>query len=87
VLRFIYNGHSRVVEPHAYGVTATGEVVLHAFQVEGESGSRPPPGWRTFNVALIEELTATEGRFSVARPGYVRGEPALETVWAALEVK
>lgn len=84
VLRFVYNGHARVVEPHAYGVAATGEVVLHAFQVEGESASRPPPGWRTFNVALIEALAATEGRFSDSRPGYVPGEPALATVWAAV---
>ncbi len=87
VLRFVYNGHARVVEPHAYGVSATGETVLHAFQIEGESASKPPPGWRTFNVALIEKLAATEGRFSSARPGYVQGEPALETVWAVLELK
>lgn len=87
VLRFVYNGHVRVVEPHAYGVTATGEVVLHGFQIEGESASKPPPGWRTFSVALIEKLAVTEERFSSARPDYVQGEPALETVWAALEVK
>lgn len=31
VLRFTYNGHVRVVEPHAYGVSAAGETVLHAF--------------------------------------------------------
>lgn len=86
VLRFVYNGHARVVEPHAYGVAATGETVLHAFQVEGESASRPPPGWRTFNVALIEALAATEGRFADSRPGYVSGEPALATVWAAVDV-
>jgi len=85
VLRFNYNGHARVVEPHAYGVNATGEVVLHAFQTEGDSSSRPPPGWRTFNVGLIEELAATNERFSQARAGYVPGEPPLETVWAVLE--
>lgn len=85
VLKLVYNGHARVVEPHAYGVAATGEVVLHAFQIEGGSTSKPPPGWRTFSVALIEKLEVTEARFSQARPGYVPGEPVMEMVWAALE--
>lgn len=85
VLRFVYNGHARVVEPHAYGVSATGEAVLHAFQIEGESASKPPPGWRTFNAALIEHLAVTERSFSGPRPTYVPGEPPLATVWAALE--
>lgn len=85
VLRFTYNGHARVVEPQAYGLSATGEVVLHAFQTKGGSASKPPPGWRTFNVGLIENLAATEARFSRARPGYVPGEPGLTPVWAALE--
>jgi hypothetical protein len=85
VLRFTYNGHMRLVEPHAYGVAATGETVLHAFQIEGESASIPPPGWRTFNVNLIVDLVVTERRFLEARPDYVRGELGLQAVWAALE--
>jgi hypothetical protein len=87
VLRFTYNGHVRWVEPHAYGVAATGETVLHAFQIEGESASTPPPGWRSFSVSLIEGPVVTERRFLEARPDYVKGEPGLQVVWAALEVK
>lgn len=85
VLRFTYNGHVRVVEPHAYGVAATGETVLHAFQVEGGSVSKPPPGWRTFNVSLIESPVVTERRFLKARPDFVGAESGLQVVWAALD--
>ncbi len=84
VVSFVYNGHARLVEPHAYGVSATGEVVLHAFQIEGESASKPPPGWRTFNVMLIGDLTVTDRKFNEPRPDYAQGEPPLAAIWAAL---
>ncbi len=39
VITFTYAGHARVVEPHAYGVAATGETILHGVQTDGGSVS------------------------------------------------
>jgi len=56
VLRFKYHGHARQVEPHALGRTTGGRLALLGWQVSGGSASEPPPGWRTFVAAEIEEL-------------------------------
>ena len=82
VLHFTYRGHARVVEPHAYGRNTKGEPVLHAFQTEGGSASRPPPGWRTFAVAAIEAASLGEGTFKEARDGYSPNELRLSPLWA-----
>lgn len=87
VLSFVYKGHSRVVEPHAYGVSATGDAVLHAFQIEGGSASKPPPGWRTFNVTLIENMTSMDARFVEPRADFVRAAPVLTSTWAVVGAK
>jgi predicted DNA-binding transcriptional regulator YafY len=82
VLRFTYRGHARVVEPHAYGRNTKGEAVLHAFQTEGTSASRPPPGWRTFTASAIEQLKVGELSFAQARDGYSPNELRLAPLWA-----
>ncbi|AKC84081.1 hypothetical protein IMCC26134_10680 [Verrucomicrobia bacterium IMCC26134] len=82
VLRFTYRGHARAVEPHAYGRNTKGETVLHAFQTEGTSASRPPPGWRTFTVSAIEQLKLEELSFAQARDGYSPNELRLAPLWA-----
>lgn len=84
VVIFHYNGHARTVEPHAYGKAGKGELVLHGYQTEGGSVSRPPPGWRTFSVAGIQDLKLGELNFAEARDGYSPNELRLEPLWAEL---
>jgi hypothetical protein len=87
LLHFTYGGQSRVVEPHAYGVSASGEVVLHGYQVAGGSNSVPPPGWRTFTVANIDGLVEARTGFSGARRDYSGERLKLDPTWAELTVK
>jgi hypothetical protein len=82
VLRFTYRGHARVVEPHAYGRNTKGDAVLHAFQTEGGSASRPPPGWRTFSADAIESPELGERTFAQAHDGYSPNELRLDPLWA-----
>jgi hypothetical protein len=82
VLRFTYRGLARVVEPHAYGRNSRDDAVLHAFQTEGGSASRPPPGWRTFSAGLIEAPSLGEQTFAHARDGYSPNELRLDPLWA-----
>ena len=82
LLHFSYQGHARVVEPHAYGVSSAGEVVLHGYQTAGGSASEPPPGWRTFTVAEMSEIVAAEAGFSRPRKSYTGERPRLDPLWA-----
>ncbi len=82
MVNFSYGGFARVLEPHAYGVSMTGEVVLHGYQTAGGSSSVPPPGWRTFTVSGISDLVVTERRFAKPRADYSAERPRLEPLWA-----
>jgi hypothetical protein len=68
-LEFTYHGHPRRAEPHALGQMKDGRLALLAWQVSGGSQSEPPPGWRTFLVAEIDELRLRPEIFT-ARPDY-----------------
>ncbi len=82
LITFTYRGHLRVVEPHAYGCNAKGDAILLAFQIEGSSASRPPPGWRTFSAGAIEALKLGDRSFAQARDGYSPNELRLSPLWA-----
>jgi predicted DNA-binding transcriptional regulator YafY len=69
VLEFRYHGHARRVEPHALGRMKDGDVALLGWQVEGGSRSEPPPGWRNFLMAEIEQLRVSADKF-VPRTDY-----------------
>lgn len=84
VITFVYEGHSRTVEPHACGLARSGESVLHGYQTEGGSASGTVPGWRTYAVDKIESLRVTDTRFPGARAGYDADRPKLDPVWAEL---
>ncbi len=84
LVQFTYGGHVRVCEPHAYGVGAEGAAILHTFQVAGGSASKPPPGWRTFAVAGIEDLVLTQRRFVRVRAGFNEERPRLDPAWAEI---
>lgn len=71
VITFIYEGHSRTVEPFTLGVHKdTGKVVLCAWQIAGycESGRQPP--WRLFTVSDICSVQVLDETFAASRPGY-----------------
>ena len=87
LLHFSYHGYARVVEPHAYGVSAAGEVVLHAYQTGGGSVSEPPPGWRTFTVAEMSEVAVAEVGFSGPRRSYTGERPKLDPLWAEVSAR
>ncbi len=64
VVRFRYRGLTRWVQPHALGRLRNGRNALLGWQASGDSRSTPPPGWRTFLLAQIEELRVTYDRFA-----------------------
>ncbi|HET9839509.1 MAG TPA: WYL domain-containing protein [Candidatus Angelobacter sp.] len=61
LLRFLYHGKIRIVEPQDYGIQK-GAVHLFTYQFAGESSSGTLPDWRKFAVksmAKVELLSKT----------------------------
>ena len=62
LVAFTANGHSRVAEPHDYGVKE-GIARLFYYQTGGRSSSRPPRGWRWAELANMSDLHILDQTF------------------------
>ncbi len=84
LISFIYDGQSRVVEPHTYGVDTKGHRALRAYQVRGYTKLGQLPAWRFFHVDRISGLTILQETFAGPRDGYKRGDKAFATIQCQL---
>jgi hypothetical protein len=66
LIKFIYAGQPRVIEPHILGVNGGITQVL-GYQVGGSSSSGDIPEWRRFDLPKIIELQLTASSFSGRR--------------------
>lgn len=82
VLRFLYNGQARVVEPRTYGISTSGNEVLRGYQREGGSVSRTAARLKLFELAKISKLEMTGDRFASARPEHNPNDSAMIEVFA-----
>jgi hypothetical protein len=84
VLSLIYDGISRRVEPHAYGMGTSGNELLRCYQIAGSHGSDKPHDWDLLIVSKISALSNAGDTFAGPRPGYRRGDKAMSTIYAEL---
>ncbi len=84
LLEFNYQGFYRVVEPHTHGVFSNGNELLVAFQIDGESKSRKPPFWSSFQTSEIENLFIIDEAFLEPRYGYKRGDSRFREIYSEL---
>jgi hypothetical protein len=66
MIRLVYHGKERIVEPHDHGVL-NGAVQLLGYQVAGSS-SRALPNWILMKVQEIVDLELLEKTFAGGRP-------------------
>src|SRR3954462_780250 len=66
MIRLVYHGKERLVEPHDHGVL-NGSVQLLGYQIAGSS-SRPLPNWILMKVEEIADLVLLEMTFPGGRP-------------------
>jgi hypothetical protein len=66
MIRLVYHGKERLVEPHDHGVL-NGAVQLLGYQVAGFS-SRPLPNWILMKVTEMADLDMLEKTFAGGRP-------------------
>ena len=83
VVRFLYDGYLRSVEPHVYGVTARGNQALRGYQ-RNYGGLTPEPGWHIFRLDRMTGFASTTNTFEHARPGYEAADEVMGGFFARL---
>lgn len=74
VITLDYTAGQRSVEPHAFGLSSNGDLLLRAYQTEGASESGEHRWWKLFRIDRIRSLNLGEASFDGARPEYKRGD-------------
>ncbi len=85
LIRFIYDGYERIVEPHLYGISTANNEMLSGWLVGGWSESRSEPGWRNYLVRDMQHVHALADRFDGPRPRYNAFDPQVRQVFCRLE--
>jgi hypothetical protein len=85
LLRFVYEGYERVVEPHYYGVNTAGHESVSGWLVGGWSASETEPGWRMFLVEGMRDVAASAEAFDGPREGYNADDPHYVRVYCQLD--
>lgn len=89
VIEFYYHGGFRAAEPFCLGVTVSGEAdneSLLCYQVGGYSEFGNPVGWKLYRASEIEDLEATNERFSGDRPGYDPDNLEMLTIYGCVSL-
>jgi hypothetical protein len=66
MIRLVYHGKERVVEPHDHGIL-NGSVQLLGYQIAGSS-SRSLPNWILMKVNEMDDVEPLEATFAGGRP-------------------
>ena len=83
LLQIDYNGGTRIVEPHCYGVTTAGNEGLRVYQVDGYS-STSQMGWKMFDMSNASNVILLDRKFSGPRLGYKRNDKGMSKIFAQL---
>ena len=83
LIEFIYDGESRVVEPHCYGLSTKGNEVLRAYQVDGYSSSGNM-GWKMYDLGKANSINVLDDTFDESRNGYNRRDKAMSEIYSEL---
>ena len=85
LIRFVYEGYERIIEPHLHGINAANHEMLSGWLVGGWSESRPEPGWRNYLVKDMHDVHALAEHFEGPRPRYNAFDPKVRQVFCRLE--
>ena len=81
-LRFTYDGQSRVVEPHTFGMDRKGQMALRAYQLSGGSRSGKATGWKMFHADAMHDVEVLVDTFPYPHPGHRNGEGSFWSIHA-----
>ena len=84
LLRFVYEGYERIVEPHLYGINTANHEMVSGFLVGGWSASETEPGWRNFLVSEMHDIHALAEGFGGPRAGFNPEDASFRQVFATV---
>ena len=67
VVQILYAGGARIVQPHAILRKPDGTELLEAYQVKGHSDSGVEHGWKSFDLARVEQVELRAETFEPRR--------------------
>lgn len=79
VLKFNYDGKSRITEPHTYGKTTAGNEAVRAYETSGGD-----PGWALFLIEKIDKLSMSGSLFSKKRVGYKQKDKEMSEIFCEI---
>ena len=79
LVEFDYEGESRTVEPHCYGLTTAGNEAIRAYQVDGYSSSGKM-GWKLYDLSKAEDIKVLDEIFEV-RYDYKKGDKGMSRIY------
>ena len=82
VITFDYEGESRTVEPHCYGVTTKGNEAIRAYQIDGYSSSGTM-GWKLYDLSKADDVEVLNETFDI-RDGYKKGDKGMSRIFAEI---
>lgn len=82
VITFDYDGESRTVEPHCYGLTTKGNEAIRAYQVGGYSSSGKM-GWKLYDLSNADNIEIVNETFDV-RDGYKKDDKQMSRIFAEI---
>ena len=82
VIEFIYDGESRTVEPHCYGLTTKGNEAIRAYQIDVYSSSGKM-GWKMYDLSKAENIQILDEPFEI-RDEYKKGDKGMSEIYCEL---
>ncbi len=85
LLRFVYEGYERIVEPHVYGINTQSHEMLSCYLVGGWSASKAEAGWRNYLVREMHDVQVLAEPFAETRAGFNPQDDAFRQVYCRLD--
>lgn len=82
LLEFEYEGYSRIVEPHCYGLTTKGNEAIRAYQVDGYSSSGRM-GWKLYDLSKADNFEILDDIFET-RGDYKQGDKGMSEIFVEI---
>lgn len=82
VITFDYEGESRTVEPHCYGLTTKGNEAIRAYQIDGYSSSGELT-WKMYTLSKADNIEVLDETFEV-RGDYKKGDKGMSRIFAEI---
>lgn len=82
VITFDYDGDSRTVEPHCYGLTTKGNEAIRAYQISGYSSSGKM-GWKLYDLSKANNIEVEDDIFEI-REDYKKGDKGMSIIFSEI---